>query len=470
MKKLAKIYAGFIYLLPAVLFFSYYPILSLGSSDSSMNLELSLPLIWLVLFDLLSLVLLFAKIKFGKKYPGISDRRFFLFSLFPFFATISIFWSKNPLRATLTAGIIWLVFFAIFSIIYLSKFIIEKINKAAIIKSLIISSLVICVWCLVQCIMDVFGCDRSASLLCPGCTVQMFGFPHPNGFAIEPQFMGNLLLAPALYELYEFIKNRKRKDGILLFIFAATLFLTFSRGAIYAFGLATILMLVWQIIKTKKAAALKSLIILAAAFIFTLNLQGIFAAASYTNDTYFTGVSKVIEQLSLGVIKLNKAEPAEEPTENQSVYSGYVTESTNIRLQLSDAAGEIWSKNPRFLARGVGLGGAGVALYEQGSVVSSKEIVQNEYFSILLELGLIGFGLLIFAAILAAKMLGKHPDSVFFFSLMLAFGITLCFFSGLPNALQIYLMPALFLLIFDGVVKKPKKILKIFTLLKSLML
>ena len=373
MKKLAKIYAYFIYLLPAVLFFSYYPILSLGGNDGSMNLEFSLPLIWLALFDVLSLVLLFAKIKFGKKYPGISDRRFFLFSLFPFFATLSIFWSKNPLRDTLTAGIIWLVFFAAFSIIYLSKYIIEKLDKKLIIKSFIVSSLVICAWCLLQCILDLVGCDRETTMLCAGCTVRSFGFPHPNGFAIEPQFMGNLLLAPVLYELYEFIKNRNLKDGILLFIFAATLFLTFSRGAIYAFGVAAIFMLIWQIIKTKKAAALKSLIILAAAFIFTLNLQGIFAAVSYTDDTYFTGVAKVVDQLSLGIIKLNKtpatepAEPTEptestEPVEKQSDFSGYVAESTDIRLHLSDAAGEIWRENPRYLARGVGLGGAGIAL------------------------------------------------------------------------------------------------------------
>ena len=458
MKTLAKIYAYFIYLLPAVLFFSYYPILSLGGNDSSMNLEFSLPLIWLVLFDVLSLVLLFAKIKFGKKYPGITDRRFFLFSLFPFFATLSIFWSKNPLRATLTAGIIWLVFFAIFSIIYLSKFIVEKLDKKLIVKSLIVSSLVICAWCLVQCILDLVGCDRETTMLCPGCTVYSFGFPHPNGFAIEPQFMGNLLLAPTLYELYEFIKNRNRKDGILLFIFAATLFLTFSRGAIYAFGVATVFMLVWHIIKTKKAAALKSLIVLAAAFIFTLNLQGIFAAVSYTDDTYFTGISKVIDQLSLGIIKLKKSTPTtEEPAANQSEFDGYVVKSTEIRLQLSDAAGEIWSQNPRFLARGVGLGGAGTALYEHGKVATPKEIVQNEYFSILLELGLIGFGLLIFAAVLAARMLLKHQDNIFFFTLLIAYSITLCFFSGLPNALQIYLMPALFVLLFDSGLKKSKK-------------
>lgn len=51
MKALSKILWWFIYALPAVLFFSYHPIISLGANDS-MNFELSLPLIWLLLFDL----------------------------------------------------------------------------------------------------------------------------------------------------------------------------------------------------------------------------------------------------------------------------------------------------------------------------------------------------------------------------------------------------------------------------------
>ena len=120
---LTKIIWALVYALPVVLFFSYYPIISFGSSDS-MNFELSLPLIWLVFFDLLTLLLLirlgidarrqtFKATKSAStrtaqsdnpmrtsadagraKRPSpwidisqrISDKRFFLFSLFPFFA------------------------------------------------------------------------------------------------------------------------------------------------------------------------------------------------------------------------------------------------------------------------------------------------------------------------------------------------------------------------------------------------
>ena len=43
-------YSVLLYLLPLVLFFSYHPVISLGG-DGTMNFELSLPIIWLVVFD-----------------------------------------------------------------------------------------------------------------------------------------------------------------------------------------------------------------------------------------------------------------------------------------------------------------------------------------------------------------------------------------------------------------------------------
>lgn len=146
MKLLRRIYYMLLYALPAVLFFSYYPVIRLGSSDS-MNFELSLPLIWLAAFDVIAFVSLLvvlgntfrhfskpsreeqaatterapredgrangAKKSRQKVLLGISNRKFFLFSLFPFYATISILWSANSTRAFLTAGIIWLLFFAV---------------------------------------------------------------------------------------------------------------------------------------------------------------------------------------------------------------------------------------------------------------------------------------------------------------------------------------------------------------------
>ena len=57
MTRLTKLYKWLLYLLPGVLCFSYYPVIRLGDADT-MNLELSLPLIWLVVFDVVACVLL----------------------------------------------------------------------------------------------------------------------------------------------------------------------------------------------------------------------------------------------------------------------------------------------------------------------------------------------------------------------------------------------------------------------------
>lgn len=263
MKPLRKLYFGLLYILPAVLFFSYYPVIRLGS-NSSMNFELSLPLIWLVIFDIIAFVgMVFCsrlsfnrKLKvvtqkalkrpsatngernerssarndgseqacrvglFGLQYRGISDRKFFLFALFPLYATLSIFWSSNHTRAILTAGIIWLLFFAIFAIVYLSPlFGLPSKFRPTLIKAFFISSIIICVVCWGQCILDVCGIAREHTLLCVGCVSQTFGFPHPSGFAIEPQFMGNLLLAPTLLSLWILTKPKMRVTPLRDFSF-----------------------------------------------------------------------------------------------------------------------------------------------------------------------------------------------------------------------------------------------------------
>ena len=45
---LEKVASFLVLILPAVLFFSYYPVISFGANET-MNFELSLPMIWLVI-------------------------------------------------------------------------------------------------------------------------------------------------------------------------------------------------------------------------------------------------------------------------------------------------------------------------------------------------------------------------------------------------------------------------------------
>ena len=451
MRRAEKIYRFLIYILPGVLFFSYYPLMHFGSSES-MNFEISLPLIWLVLFDVLVVWLM------GKRKMWLRGwKKRWVWLLLPVWLTVSVLWSLNAVRGVLTVGILWLLYLAVYGMWRLRGLMDEEF-RGKFWKWFFGASLVICVWCWVQCVLDLCGISREYTLMCAGCTYEMFGFPHPNGMAIEPQFMGNLLLAPAIMAGWLMLKNRKYL--LIFFVLTATLFLTFSRGAIYAFLIAMLVMTIWQIVLTKKWKVLSIWAAVVLAFLFTLNIQGIMAQVSRTDDTYFTGVTKVINHLSLGMIdfEVDDRGSANATDGAKAAFDGYVAESTDTRLRLSGAAVEVWGQNFGNVMFGVGLGGAGQALYVNGLSPAPKEIVQNQYASLLLETGLVGIGLLILTLVLVVRVVLKSPWRVVILSLIIAYGVTLCFFSGLPNALQIYLMPGVLLAI--GAVGMGKKLVE----------
>ncbi len=467
-----------VYALPFALIFSYYPVITLGQSET-MNLELSVPLIWLVVFDVLALYLM---IRRKVLLAVFTTRGRWLWLLFPLFATISVIWSLNVWRGILVVGILWLIYLAVYGFFNLRDLFAADDFREKFWRAFFAATMFACGWCAMQCVLDLVGVSREGSLMCAGCVYQMFGFPHPNGFAIEPQFMGNLLLAPAIVAMWKILKkdSLRFKWWLLFFVIVATLFLTFSRGAIYAFAVAMMFMMVWTGAQRKSWRGVgKMILAVAAAFLFTLNAQGIMAAVSPTNDTYGSGVAKVLNHLSLGIIEVRektveniddaKVEKAEANEENASVFDGYVEGSTDTRIRLSSAAGEVWVKNPATIWFGVGLGGAGEALHQNGLSPAPKEIIQNEYMSLLLEMGLMGISLFVLTLrlILRAIVRGvkvqsakeiktakvkiattkitmlKSETAPIVLTLMVAYGITLLFFSGLPNALHIYLLTGL---------------------------
>ena len=461
-----KLYRFFLYILPLVLCFSYYPLIKLGENET-MYFEFSLPLLWLVAFDILAFVMICKKYR-KKLFSKIFGSA--LWWLFPIFVTFSVIWSLNVLRGILTVGLLWALFFAVIGFFELRENLDDRFWKIFW-RWFFSSALFACAWCVVQCILDVVGVPKEASLLCDGCVYQMFGFPHPNGFAIEPQFMGNLLLAPAFVSLYFYFKDKNKKYLLLFAVFVATLFLTFSRGAIYACVVGLCFLFTFSYFRAKKAerkkvcfSILKTIGIFVVSFLFALNLQGILAASSPTSDTYGDGVAKVLNQLSLGVIDIrgsgnesseseisgnepveNSSEPVENLGKTESAFDGYVAESTDTRVRLSKAAFDIWKKDFKTVMVGVGIGGAGQALYNNGFSPAPREIVQNEYMSLLLETGIVGVFLFLVILVLAVKTILKMGEfSGMVLALLVAYGVTLLFFSGFPNAMQIVLLPGLF--------------------------
>lgn len=387
-KFLRATYFALIIALPAVLFFSYYPIISLGA-NSSMNFELSLPLLWLILFDLIAFAnfvilyrehkasgarqkaekgsrkrgfaMLFESIKTWPRGPERSSRKAIakplVFLLFPLYCTLSIFWSANPLRTILTSGILWLLFFAIFAILRLSPQLKPPRElKIWVLGAFFASTAVVCLFCFIQSLLDSCDLSRETTLLCVGCTYRSFGFPHPNGFAIEPQFMGNLLLAPTLLVLYLLCQttnktpshpnkteqNSKsehagpeqttttfphlRKTSVKLalvscvILFSTTLFFTFSRGAIYSYALGLLILIIFALRRHTFRPAL--IIIPVTTFLLSLGLQGTFAHFGPTSETFTSAVTKSIHQLSLGLLDFRTNSQTEPDDGNTTIDEG----------------------------------------------------------------------------------------------------------------------------------------------------
>ena len=521
---LSKIQQIMLLCLPFCLFFSYHPVIPILSTATT-NFELSIPLLWLLTFAILSLPENFRlyvyslRIVIKTKYPinkpphpisrHESDKLYphFLriFSLaYPFFTTVNSIDSPNFLRAILTSGVIWCICLSLLTILQnISQYKIQ-IGKS-IKKNLLVAGVFASTFCWLQSILDVAGVPREATFLCKGCTSTVFGFPHPNGFAIEPQFMANLLLAPiflSLFYLFERPKNHYNKlnsdlypasklghflrFGLPLFLIA-TLYLTLSRGAIFSFWISIFILFIYQIVKLIKQKSCRREILFRQPLIFsvvvflplffTLSAQGLFTELGPTSHTFFDGVSTSVSQLSLGYIDLakvfhktnenNKNHEAHESNKHLSdlktnattsvqkspQFTGYIEESTSIRLNLNRLALSSWRTSIRRILVGVGLGATGLTLYQEFPELGSpKEIIQNEYLAILYEQGICGIIMVICTAILFVLtyiLHNKNHEKTLIYGrvLALSFALTLCFFSGLPNALHIYLLtPLLFFL------------------------
>lgn len=485
---LTKIAKASVIILPCSIFFSYHPLMYFGE-DKLMHYELSVALIALVLFDIIAAIYLLANRKLLKKAP---KRFMILTALFPFYATVSILWSSSKIHGFLAAGVIWAIYLAVNAYYWLYKDLFkDKKFTSKFIKIFFGVSVAVCVFCWLQCILDLMGVGRDATLMCEGCVYRTFGFPHPNGFMAEPQYLGGILLAPALLSLYLISQGFTKKRLALVCIFVVTLFLSFSRGAIYAFAVAAAVFVIANIIKQKTARALLFIPVLAVLFLVALTTQGLFAQFSKTDDTFCSGITKSLNHLSLGVIDISKptAEPTPEPEkpeektpsdapelepvnaietaaedETETAYQdGYIEASTNVRTSLAKASFALVLARPDYLIFGSGIGSGGNAVYQNyvdPGYVKNDEIknaivaadadipslnVQNEYAELALEFGLIGIVLIAIVAFIFAKEIWQHKDRIFFIVLAAAYLVAFLFCSGLTNSLYLYLFIPIFL-------------------------
>ena len=169
------------------------------------------------------------------------------------------------------------------------------------------------------------------------------------------------------------------------------------------------------------------------------------------SDGFYDSISKSVNQMTLGRISLpeieeesaqNLVEPEQiDMSTEKALFDGYVEKSTDERTSLSGLAIKTWQKDWQTVFFGVGVGGSGKVIFDYtGQTASIYEIVQNQYLETLLENGLIGFTL--FASILGGFLI-KTRSNKEAWAILVGFMIQWNFFSGLPNALHIYLILAI---------------------------
>lgn len=428
---------------PIMIWFSYLPQISLAE-DGTMNYELSLTLIYVVILAIVGLPRVWHH-RSELRQLGLVR----LASAFVGWSGLCVIWSDNRTRGLLTFAVYVMLYLVFLALVAERRLLCQLLPK--LVRVAIWMTISACLLAIAQMVLGTFVvADRHTFGLCAGCVAGQFGFIRPNLLAIEPQFLGSLLLAPLLYITYLTLQGKHdyAKQPLLLVLMLTTLWLTLSRGAIYAY-LASLIVMILLVRKWRRMLAVVGSVALS--LVICLVCQGALASANPRIDSSFTqAVSTSLNHLSMGIIRLpyQRKSPTSPPLiprehDKQPAYRGYVAESTNVRLSLTKTALAAWRSNRLGQQLfGTGLGSAGIVLARQTGSRYQKEIVQNEFVEVLLERGLIGLVLLGGLVALYGRLCFQRRDYLAL-AILVAYLAQWCFFSGLPNALHIYLVLAL---------------------------
>lgn len=413
--------------------FSYLPLLQLGKVRD-IHIDLSL-LYAALLITAGSLVpILWRSLPLLWSY--IAWRWLITFQLY---ASISIFWTTNPIRGAITTVFGWLLVFVVSGIIiyykdlYRLRQLITRYVQYAFVASIVFAT-----W---QLIGDAFHAPSWLTFLPIDYTSSVFGVARPTGFALEPQFFGSLLLIPFGVLLYrKFTGHGSKQSCIAFFIVSAFILLTLSRGALIAVGVlfTLISLFYWPGIRMWSR---QGLLLLGAGAVAFLGMGVLSSVRNGSIESGYATIRGTIRHLSLGTISLDRASTPQNSTEtiaptSQPTDPAYVSSSTKSRLTMSQVALELWSSAP---LTGVGLGGFGLAAHKISDEYQTGAVTNNYYLELLAELGVIGS--LLFAGFLVTLFQPLVRKSQWLLAcLASALLVQWAFFSGNANVVHIWLI------------------------------
>lgn len=419
-----------------LLIFSYHPVISLGMAFG-VHIDISFLYGALLITFIANLLALWRQ-----RSILANSLSWKLSAAFLGFIWISCLWSPNSFRAIATASFFTLVF-GIFSAVIIHSPTLLK-QKNLLIRLTSYSIVLAIVVALLQIIADALHLPSTFSLLPTMYNGDIFGIARPTAFALEPQFFGSLLLVPFLYSSYRLITKMSRLNLLLFTASTAALLLTLSRGAL----LAAVVGLVVLLILLRPAKKITFTLLLAGITSIIITFAAIVAVGSIRQDSIsgYTAANNVINQLSLGTLSLPEEKPSmnNQPIEasvpsSDASNSGYIESSTDSRLSMSKEALHLWHSSVSTLFFGVGIGGFGASLHATNESAPISSVVNNFYLELLVETGIIG--IVLFLSFLGAlSYTGLKNRQYLLASLLAAFIVQWCFFSGIANVTHLWIV------------------------------
>jgi len=319
----------------------------------------------------------------------ISYLLFLLFLLF--FAKKTVyFFKKKPLdRSDLALLLLWLtggisllyapdlkrglVVLSMWGFVFLFYFIFSRILTSSEIrrnveKVIIISSIIVSIFGIIQFIGDSIGIPMSFTGLRLQYTKIVLGFPRIQSVALEPLYFSNFLFVPLFLSIKKYIQTNGflNKHIFVILLFVTNIILGISRGAYLGLIIALALLLLFGLSQYKKDKHLLKkigLVLGAAAFSLVLSFASVLIFNGKSALSNFSGHAAV------------------DDTKSGSSVPG--------RLEGYKTALKIFYEKPIF---GNGLASFGIKTAGNASDIQQfgYGIVNNEYLEILTETGIVG--------------------------------------------------------------------------------
>ncbi|PID31451.1 hypothetical protein CR983_01045 [Candidatus Saccharibacteria bacterium] len=436
-----------------LLIFSYWPLLQLGTRYG-MHLDISLLYIACLVFVVARLAIAIKQRELAHIAAfARTSRPLLALTGWLVIAAASIAWSDNPFRAVTTV---------VFSAAMLANMLFiaydyKVLHRHAVlyVKLLSVATIGLAAFALWQLFFDAIGW-HGVTLLPATYSSTVFGFARPIGFCLEPQFLGNLMLIPALFASWTILSQRTTIQGNTIYAVAffacLTILLTLSRGAIYALAAGLAIQLVLAAVRQPRTRERVIRVISITLASVVVALGAVYSAATInTRDNIdgYEAVSKYADQLTLGAISLPAparsdessraaasaaTRPSTEPTDDTA---GYVRESTDSRLAMSSLALKLWNERAATRLFGIGIGSFGLSAHAYDPRYSTSSIVNNHYLEMLVETGIVGAGC--FVAGLGMLVYGAMRRAAYgAATILLALLLQWSFFSGSANVIHVW--------------------------------